>query len=133
MSSEDNLEEPLLERLIATPEPNDSAELANSSKRKRAPDPEPISKRAAKKAKSKKNKPIVDDELDIELGINRAFSRMDNQLLADYIAQRTKRFEDDLTVVELEDKYIPGKISWYGQAIEVVSPNRHAFSHRNPR
>ncbi|KAL8896485.1 MAG: hypothetical protein Q9192_003078 [Flavoplaca navasiana] len=41
------------------------------------------------------------------LGINTAISKMDTRLLADYVAQRTKRFGDDLSVVELEDLYIP--------------------------
>ena len=45
------------------------------------------------------------------LGINTAISKMDTRLLADYVAQRTKRFGDDLSVVELEDLYIPGKPS----------------------
>jgi hypothetical protein len=34
---------------------------------------------------------------------------MDGRLLADYVAQRTKRFGGDLSLVELEDRHIPGE------------------------
>lgn len=47
----------------------------------------------------------------LDLGINTAISKMDTRLLADYVAQRTKRFGDELGVVELEDLLIPGKTS----------------------
>jgi protein CMS1 len=107
MSAEDNLEEPLLERLSAAPESDDQARN-KSSKRKRDPEVEQTSKRAAKKQKSKKRKTVDEDELDVEQGVNNAFSHMDSQLLADYLAQRTRQYEGDLSTVELEDKYIPG-------------------------
>jgi protein CMS1 len=108
MSAEDNLDEPLLERLSPTPEPNESTESKSSSKRKRDAEQDQSSKNTAKRRKNNKNKVVVDDELDIELGINKAFSHMDKQLLADYMAQRTRQYEGDLSSVELEDKYIPG-------------------------
>jgi protein CMS1 len=101
MSSEDNLQEPLIERLSASPDPESSAKNP-SKKRKRG------SEDAPKKSKSKKSKAQDEDELDIEAGINRAFSHMDNQLLADYVAQRTRKYESDLSMIELEDKYLPG-------------------------
>jgi protein CMS1 len=107
MSAEDNLGEPLLERLSATPESDDHAK-SKSSKRKRDAEAEQTSKRAAKKQKSKKRKTVDEDELDVEQGVNNAFSHMDSQLLADYLAQRTRQYEGDLSTVELEDKYIPG-------------------------
>jgi protein CMS1 len=108
MSIEDNLEEPLLERLSPTPEPSEPTQTQSSTKRKRNSDKEKSSDKGAKRAKSKKTKAVDEDELDTELGINNAFSHMDNQLLADYIAQRTRQYEGDLSIVELEDKYIPG-------------------------
>jgi protein CMS1 len=108
MSANDNLKEPLLERLSLTPESDEQTGNLSSTKRKRDSEVEQTSKRAAKKQKSKKKKALDDDELDIELGINNAFSHMDSQLLADYLAQRTRQYEGDLSVVELEDKYIPG-------------------------
>lgn len=107
MSIEDDLQEPLLERLSATPEPESKNTGSTSKKRKRGV-VEQGAKKAAKKSKSKKNA-VEEDELDIEIGINKAFSHMDNQLLADYIAQRTRKYESDLSSIELEDKHIPGK------------------------
>lgn len=105
MSSEDDFQEPLLEKLSASPEPETKSK---GNKRKRDAEPEqPISKRAAKKAKSKKSKTAEDDELDLDLGVNRAFAGMDNQLLADYVARQTRKFENELTEVELKDKYLP--------------------------
>ncbi|CZR58403.1 uncharacterized protein PAC_08295 [Phialocephala subalpina] len=103
MSVEDDLREPLLERLSSSPEP----EATSPSKKRKRGAEEPATKKTAKKARSKKTKAVEEDELDTELGINSAFSHMDNQLLADYIAQRTKKYESDLSSIELEDKYIP--------------------------
>jgi len=105
MSVDDDLQEPLLERMSATPEPQTSE--IPSKKRKRGEVKQPP-KKAAKKAKSKKIKAIEEDELDIEAGINKAFSHMDSQLLADYVAQRTRKYESDLSSIELEDKFLPG-------------------------
>lgn len=50
------------------------------------------------------------EEVDPSVGINRVFSRMNNDLLADYVAQRTRKFEDDLSPVEWGDRYIAGKL-----------------------
>ena len=87
---------------------------STSKKRKQAADTDanPDSKRAAKKAKRKekrklKAKEIDEDDLDQELGVNRAFERMDGVLLADYINSRTRLYGKDLSSVELEDKFVP--------------------------
>ena len=77
-------------------------------KRKRGTKVQVAPKEVAKKAKSKKAKRDEDDGLDLEAGINTAFATMDNQLVSDYIAQKTRKFESDLSSIELEDKYIPG-------------------------
>ena len=106
MSLQDDLQEPLLERLSASPEPDNSGKT--SKKRKRGADLEQGAKKAPKKSKSKKGKADEDDEIDTASGTNKAFSHMDSQLLADYVAQRTRKYESDLSLVELEDKYIPG-------------------------
>lgn len=103
MSTEDDLQEPLIERLSASPEAEGSKRASKKRKRTAA---EQDSKKAGKK--TKKSKAIEEDEIDVELGINNAFSHMDNQLLADYLAQRTRKYEDDLSAIELEDKYIAG-------------------------
>ena len=93
---------PLLESLSPSPDPT-------STKRKRETEAPTESKRAAKRRKSKKPKDIADDALDLEAGLNHAIAHMDSQLLADHIAQRTKRFQTDLSLVELDDLRIPGK------------------------
>ncbi len=49
-----------------------------------------------------------DSLLDLEVGVNRAFSSLDSQLLADYLSQKTGRFGTDLSSVELSDLYLPG-------------------------
>ena len=108
MSVDDDLQEPLLERMSASPQPETTRE---SSKKRKRGEVEQGAKKAAKKAKSKKSKAIEEDELDLEAGINKAFSHMDSQLLADYVAQRTRKHESDLSTIELEDKYLPGKSS----------------------
>ncbi|KAL2065428.1 hypothetical protein VTL71DRAFT_3098 [Oculimacula yallundae] len=104
MSVTDDLQEPLLERMSSSPEPETTKD---SSKKRKRGEVEQGAKKAAKKAKSKKVKAVEEDELDLEAGINKAFSHMDSQLLADYVAQRTRKHESDLSTIELEDKYLP--------------------------
>jgi hypothetical protein len=123
MPTENDLQEPLLERRSASPEAEDSKRA--SKKRKRGT-LENDSKTASKK--TRKAKAIEEDEIDIELGINNAFSHMDNQLLADYLAQRTRKYESDLSTIELEDKYIPGRYrlaSICGPSIDQVISGFH--------
>jgi len=67
------------------------------------------SKRAAKRKKSKKPKDVQDEALDEEKGVNHAIAHMDSSLMADHIAQRTKRFKPDLSLVEAEDLHVPCK------------------------
>ncbi|CAG8982954.1 hypothetical protein HYALB_00003532 [Hymenoscyphus albidus] len=100
------LQEPLVERISATPDAEAATEPI-SKKRKRGTKVQVTAKDGAKKMKSKKAKRDEDDGLDLEAGVNTAFSSMDNQLVSDYIAQKTRKFESDLSSIELEDKYIP--------------------------
>lgn len=98
---------PLIERLSETPPPASK----KASKRKRdGEDGEVAEKKAAKKKRRTKKKPqdVEDDALDSTLGINRAIAHMDSSLMADHIAQRTRRFQPDLSLVETEDIHIPG-------------------------
>lgn len=103
--SEDQAGVPLIEDLSDSPDP----QASKSTKRKREADDE--SKKAARKKKRTKKKPddVDHSNLDSELGINRALAHMDSQLMADHIAQRTRRFQPDLSAVELEDVHIPGR------------------------
>ncbi|QUC19847.1 uncharacterized protein UV8b_04088 [Ustilaginoidea virens] len=75
-----------------------------SSSKKRAAEAVP----EGKKKKKRKTKYHQDDEaLDMELGLNTLFKRMDNQLLADCLAQKLSRFGNDLSPVELSDLTVP--------------------------
>ena len=58
--------------------------------------------------KSKNSNSDEDYNLDMDRGLNLAITKLDNRLLADYVAKRTKRFCPDLSLVELEDRYISG-------------------------
>ena len=68
------------------------------------------SKKRIKTKKAKSASFVADEKLDFENGINTTLSKLDGRLLADYVAQKTKRFGGDLSLVELEDMHIPGKI-----------------------
>lgn len=97
----------------ATGDPDIRSALSNapgvSKKRKRDDKSSNTVGKTLKRAKKRKAEAAEDGDLDIELGLNTAIGRMDSQLLADYVAQRTKRFSGDLSLVELEDRYIPGR------------------------
>ncbi|KAI9903604.1 hypothetical protein N3K66_000133 [Trichothecium roseum] len=73
-----------------------------SNSKKRAAEDAPTLKQAKKKKKNKSSNP-EDESLDTELGVNTLFSRMDNQLLADYLAQKTSRFGSELSPIEIAD------------------------------
>lgn len=88
---------------------SDVPALPASQKRRREEDTPPLSKRAVKRKKQKKRVDEEDENLDLEAGINTAIGRMDNRLIADLVAQRTKRFDKDLSIVELEDRYLPDR------------------------
>ena len=59
----------------------------------------------------KKRKKVRQDEgdLDAEAGLNLAVARMDGQLIADHMAQKTSRFATELSSIELSDLYVSGK------------------------
>lgn len=106
-SDSDQAGVPLIEDLPDS----DAPQKSKSSKRKReANDADIDSKKAAKKARRKLKKPkdVDDADLDSELGINKAIGHMNSSLMADHIAQRTKRFQPELSLVEAEDWRIPG-------------------------
>jgi protein CMS1 len=64
-------------------------------------------KRRKARAKRAKRQGGGNDHDEI-LGLNLGLGRMDSQMLVDYVAQRTKQFEPDLSPVELEDRYLSG-------------------------
>ena len=73
------------------------AAVENSGKRKRS-------------RKSKEPNSNEDHNLDLDKGLNVVIAKLDNRLLADYVAKRTKRFFPDLSLFELEDKYVSGNV-----------------------
>lgn len=112
-SDDDQTGVPLIESLSdsGTPPPSKSSQ---ASKRKRATegDEQAEDKKAAKRKKRTKKKPqdVEDNALDSELGVNHAIAHMDSRLVADHIAQRTRRFQPDLSLVEVDDIQISGMI-----------------------
>jgi protein CMS1 len=101
-SDEDQTGVPLFEGF------SDPESPAPSAKRKRDAE----EKQSAKRRKLKKPKDVDDSALDVEAGVNLAIAHMDTRLLADHVAQRTKRFRPDLSLVENEDIHIPGESSF---------------------
>jgi protein CMS1 len=79
----------------------------SSSKKRRAEAP-PRSQPPKNNKKRRKPNAPDDDSLDVELGLNLLFNRMDNQLLGDYLAQKLTRFGTDLSPVEISDLTISG-------------------------
>ena len=66
---------------------------------------------SAKRKKSKQTRSSKSDEdynVDLDRGLNLSIAKLDNRLLADYVAKQTKRFFADLSLVELDDRYISG-------------------------
>ena len=102
---------------------------STKSKRKREQDDEETAPEAAipapanaetpsrKRKKRKKAKQPVDDARDAERkdGIDESIGKMDGKLLADYLAQKAKRHNKDLTAVELDDIYVPGMHAFRGR------------------
>ncbi|TWU74626.1 hypothetical protein ED733_002284 [Metarhizium rileyi] len=70
-----------------------------SNSKKRAAEPASEAKKKKRKTKFSQD----DEALNMELGLNTLFNRMDNQLLADHLAQKLSRFGGDLSSVELSD------------------------------
>ncbi|KAI8675348.1 Protein CMS1 [Fusarium keratoplasticum] len=73
-----------------------------SASKKRQAEDNPSQPKPKKNKKRKANAPD-DDTLDTELGLNTLFTKMDNQLLADHLAQKLSRFGSDLSAVEISD------------------------------
>jgi hypothetical protein len=74
-------------------------------------------------------------DLDVEAGLNLAFARMDGQLVADHIAQKTRRFGTDLSPVELSDLYISGECltaSWPLVVLSVLGVRANKMRQQTP-
>lgn len=69
--------------------------------------------RHIKRSKRQKVNSEVQQHLDLDNNINVAIGRMDTHLLADYVAQHTKRFQTGLSAVELKGLHIPGMLAFW--------------------
>lgn len=104
--SDDQIGVPLIEQLSDSDAPAQPA----SNKRKRDAD----GKKSAKRRKLKKPKDVNDEALDTDLGVNHVIAHMDSRLMADHIAQRLRRFQPELSLVEVEERHIPGTLEQNG-------------------
>lgn len=107
--------------LSALPDPKQQANFTRigsppfNAKRKRSDDEDHDfeavvvnSEKRKQSKKSKEPKSVDDFNFDMDRGLNLAIAKLDNRLLADYLAKRTTRFLPDLSLVELEDRRISG-------------------------
>ena len=70
------------------------------------------SEKSVRKIKRKRRKVTKEeDDVDVAHHINSPISKLDPQLLADLLAKQTKRFNPDLSLIELEEKRIPGTLN----------------------
>lgn len=106
MSTQSPLHEPQLADKMAT-KSEERASTVLSKKRKRGTATGEKTNKITETVK-KQRTAAEEEDLDLSTGINKSFGHMDSQLLADYMAQRTRKFECDLSSVELEDMYISG-------------------------
>lgn len=89
----------------------DDAPVKKRATEGEAPAKAPADGEAPAKKRRRKAKPKFEDDslIDLELGVNAAIAKLDSQLMADHLAQKTSRFGADLSSVELSDLSIPGK------------------------
>jgi len=96
----------IIEAMTQHPEHEDGFQDNLSSSRKRNRDVEEVSTKSSKRKKARRK--ITSEEIfDEELGVNTTIGQMDSQLLVDYVAKRTKKFEPKISAVEMENRYIP--------------------------
>ena len=96
--------------------PSDTSQVVPASppsKRKRIETNGSISAvaKAPKRKKSKNRSSTHDQGLDMENNISTIVRDLNNQLMADYVAQKIRRHGSDLSLIELEEKYIPGNFN----------------------
>ena len=115
--------------LSMTPNPQ-----SNSTLKRKRNEAVPIENQAIKKKRKHQAVP-ADADLDLSSGINNAIARMDNRMLADHVAQQIKRFGRELSLVELEDRYIPGKAPYLTASLSLGYSNvgSHSVDHHTYR
>ncbi|KAA8576042.1 hypothetical protein EYC84_006205 [Monilinia fructicola] len=111
MSIETELQDPLIEE-VGSPIAKSGSEKntkTSSKKRKRGgiQDQEVPKQKVNEPGKRRKHAPFDEEDVDVEAGLNNSISKMNDHLLVDYVARQTRRYESDLSSVELEDRYLP--------------------------
>lgn len=94
-----------------SPVPTLSPTVSSPAMKRKRDDDKGIENNAIKLPKHKRAKKAKHDdstELDVHSGLNLSIAKLDSQLLADFVAQKTKRHLPNLSLVELEDLHIPG-------------------------
>lgn len=99
---------------------SDSSPPSSSSKKRKQDAPAKEETKSSKRRKLKKPKDVDDEALDADLGVNHAIGHMDSRLMADHIAQRTKRFRPELSLVEIEEVHVPGSLNEMSEGLEMV-------------
>ena len=103
--------------LIASPKPKKPSHLTRhksllcNAKRNRNNSEDYLGAVVINRGKRKRSigsKSNEDVSLDLDQHLNLAIAKLDSRLIADYIAKQTKRFAPDLSLVELEERYISG-------------------------
>ena len=110
-----------LNRQVVVSAKNQSSSPTTKRKRSTDDNSETAPLKPAKRKKVKKAKRVEDENLDLEHGLNLAIGKLDSRLQADYVAQRTKHCSSELSLVELEDRHVPGIDS-------IISPGREISS-----
>ena len=88
-----------------------SSQCSSSSqllKHKRLTSDTPSSPANTHKKRRKKTMSLIDDNLDSENGISSVLGSLDRYRLADYLTQRTKKFSENLSLAQVEEKRVPG-------------------------
>jgi len=95
------------------PESTPSPALDVVNRKRHAEEEVVLSKRSLKRRRRhEKTQTAASDNpsaIKVASAINPDIARMDPQLLGDLVARQMKRFEPDISTVELEDRRIPGK------------------------
>jgi protein CMS1 len=100
--------------------PQDQRSKSTSLAGRAKPKKRPLEDDAGGNKSQKRRKSIFeqqDIDLDLEAGLNKKLAHLDNMLMADHIAQKTRRFGSDLRPVELS-------------ALDI---SREFLLHRHPR
>lgn len=112
---------------------------SDGSNKKRKKNKEKYNKNKGKKDKSenkdKQDKPAKPAEPPKERegkdGINESIRMMDGALLADHFAQRTKKFNKEMTPVELNDLHVPGEWKSILYSLSPPFPTRQSPLHHS--